>query len=130
MPEGDGGVLEGVLHVDESGFSAVDGYPDHVEAECCLLGLSNGEVVPGEGAYFGLFARGYRFERVAEVGTLAQLDLDEDEGIVLAQYQVELTVAGAVVPLDERVTAVLKVLQGEVLAPAPGGATLQGPTPA
>lgn len=55
---------------------------------------------------------------------------NQRQGIVLTKYQVELTVAGAVVPRDERVTAVLKVLQGEVLTPAPGGATLQGPTPA
>lgn len=50
MPEGDGGVLEGVLYVDESGFSAVDGYPDHVEAKRRLVGCAVGEVMLGEGS--------------------------------------------------------------------------------
>lgn len=84
MPEGDGEVLERVLYVHELGFSPVEGYPDHIEAECYLLGLSDGEIVPSEGAYFGLFARGYCLERVAEAGALAQFDLDENESIALA----------------------------------------------
>lgn len=50
LPEGAEGVLESVLHVDELGFSLADGYSDHIEAECCVVGLPNGEVVSGEGA--------------------------------------------------------------------------------
>ena len=95
-----------------------------------MLGLSGCEVVLGEGAQPGLFARGYCLEWVAEVGALAQFDLHKDEGIALVHDQVEFAVAGAVVTLDEGVALILEVLEGEVFAPAPGGAARQGPTPA
>ncbi len=116
--------------MDDSGRSLVEVDPDDVEAECAGLGLAGGEVVFGEGAYRGLFTRGHRLEWVAEGGGGAQLHLDEDEGIAVADDQVELAVAGAVVALDEGVAAALEVFEGEVLAPPSGGASLQAPTPA
>lgn len=111
-------------------FSAVERYPDHVEAEYGLPRPTNGEVVFGEGADRGLLARGYCLEGVAEVGALAEFDLDEDEGVALKDDKVEFAVAGTVVALDKGVAAVSEVFEGEVFAPAAGGALLQGPTPA
>jgi hypothetical protein len=125
-----GNALEGVLHVNHLRCSPVEGDTHHVEAEGFGLGLPLYEVLLGEGANRCLFAGGHRLEWVAEGRAGAQLHLDKDEGIAVAQDQVELAVTGAVVALDEGVAALLEILEGEILAPPPGGPFLQAPTPA
>jgi hypothetical protein len=103
---------------------------DYVEAygfEGVVLG---GQVSFGEGADGPLLARGDRVERVPVSRSTAQLHLDEDEGALVAQDQVQLSEAGAVVALDELVALLGQVTKREVFAPGPNGASAQGPTPA
>ena len=44
----------------------------------------------GNGAYGVLFAEGDGFQWISEAGGAPQLDFHEDEGVVLASYQVDL----------------------------------------
>jgi hypothetical protein len=132
--------LERVLHVYDVGGVALEVDADDVEAQCAGLEASLLQVDSGQGAELRLFAGGYGLEGVSEGGALAQLHLDEDEGtalagaiagaIAVAEDQVDLTVAGAVVAFDEGVAESLEVFEGEVLAEPSGGAAVQGPTPA
>jgi site-specific DNA recombinase len=55
---------------------------------------------------------------------------NQDEGVVLAHYQVDLPSPSSVVALHKRVTVLDQVAQGEVFTPCPGGFVLQSPTPA
>ena len=55
---------------------------------------------------------------------------NQDEGVVLAHYQVDLPAPGPVVAIDECVTVLDQVAQREVLTPCAGGSVLQSPTPA
>jgi hypothetical protein len=55
---------------------------------------------------------------------------NQDEGVFLAQDQVELPVAGAVVPFDELVPLLRQVAQRELFAPRAGEPVAQPPTPA
>jgi hypothetical protein len=71
----------------------------------------------GYGAQGVLFAGGYGLQWTSEAGTAPQLDLHEDEGVVLAHYQVDLPSPSSVVALHERVTVLDQVAQGEVFTP-------------
>ena len=64
-----------------------------------------------------LFAGGYSLQWISEAGTAPQLDLHEDEGVVLAHYQVDLPSPSSVIALHERVTVLDQVAQGEVFTP-------------
>ena len=55
---------------------------------------------------------------------------DQDEGVLLAHYQVDLSAPGPVVALDERVVVLDQVPQGEVFTPCPWWFVSQSPTPA
>jgi len=55
---------------------------------------------------------------------------NQDEDVLLAQDQVQLPVAGAVVPFDELVPPPRQVAQGELFAPRAGEPVAQPPTPA
>ena len=69
-------------------------------------------------------------ERVTEARPAPQLYLDEDDGVVLAHYQVDLPAPGPVVARDELVTVPDQIAQREIFTPSPGGLVLQSPTPA
>jgi hypothetical protein len=71
----------------------------------------------GYGAQGVLFAGGYSLQWISEAGTAPQLDLHEDEGVVLAHYQVDLPSPSSVIALHERVTVLDQVAQGEVFTP-------------
>ncbi len=73
--------LESVLDVTHAGRALVQEYPYDVEPHGIEGWLSNEEVVFGQGADLGLFARGDGLKRVSEAGPAAQLYLDEDEYI-------------------------------------------------
>ena len=103
---------------------------DHVESQGVVVWASSVEVVFGDGAQGALLAGGDGFERVSVAGSAPQLDLDEDEGVILADYQVDLPAPRPVVALDKLVTVPDQVAQGEVLTPCTGGSVLQSPTPA
>ena len=55
---------------------------------------------------------------------------NQDEGVLLAHYKVDLSAPGPVVALDERVMVLDQVTQGEVFTPWPWGYVVQAPTPA
>jgi len=103
---------------------------DHVEPQCIEVRFSGIEVMLGDGAQGALLAGCDGFERVSVAGSAPQLDLDEDEGVVLAHYQVDLPAPGPVVAIDEWVPVLDQVAQREVLTPCAGGSVLQSPTPA
>jgi hypothetical protein len=111
-------------------FGSVGEDTDHVEAQGVVVWSPGVEVVFGDGAQGVLLAGGDGLEWVSEAGTAPQLDLHEDEGVVLAHYQVDLPAPSPIVALDERVTVLDQVAQGEVFTPCPGGFVLQSPTPA
>ena len=72
-----------------AGWPVTVGEDTHdVEADGVEGWVSFREVLLGEGADGALFAGCYGLEGVAEAGATAQLDLDEDEGVALAQDQV------------------------------------------
>ena len=102
----------------------------HVEPQGVVTWFLDVEVVFGDGAQGALFAGGDGFEWVPEAGPAPQLHFDEDKGVVLAHYQVDLPAPGPVVPIDEGVTVLYQVAQREVLTPCSGGSVLQSPTPA
>jgi hypothetical protein len=116
--------------VDQAGRPFPEEYPDDVEAHGVEVRLLLRQVPFGQGAYGCLLAGGDRFERVSVSRTPSQLDLDEDEGVFVAQDQVQLPEAGAVVAFDELVAPLRQVAQREAFAPRAGGAFAQGPTPA
>lgn len=103
---------------------------DHVETRGIESRLSLRQVLPGEGAYGGLLARGDGVERVSVACPPSQFDLNEDEGRSLAEDEIQLPVAGPVVALDQLVATVGQVPQREVLTPRAARTFAQGPTPA
>ena len=103
---------------------------DHVESQGVVVWSSGVEVVFGDGAQGALLAGSDGLEWVSVAGSAPQLHFDEDERFVLADYQVDLPSPGPIVALDELVSVLDQVAQGEVLAPGPGRFVLQSPTPA
>ena len=103
---------------------------DHIEAQGIELRLSGVEVAFGHGAQGVLLAGGDGFQWVSEAGPASQLDFNEDQGVVITDYQVDLSAPRPVVTLDERVTVLDQVPQGEVFTPCPWGFVVQSPTPA
>jgi hypothetical protein len=122
--------LKGVLYVDDAWRADAEEYTDDVKAEGIEIRLSPGEVLLGQGADGGLLAGGDGLEWMPETDAPAQLHFDEDEGILMAQDQIQLAVTGAVVALDEGVAPPLKVAQRELFAPRPREPVVQPPTPA
>ncbi len=55
---------------------------------------------------------------------------NQDERVILAHYQVDLPAPCPVVALDECVTVLDQVAQGEVFTPCSGRSVFQSPTPA
>lgn len=104
-------------------------YADHVEAQRVEAWAPIEEVSLGQGADGGLFAGGDGFERMPEAYSPAQFHFDEDEGVSVAQDQVQLPVAGAIVALDELVALARQVAQRELFAPRAGEPGAQGSTP-
>jgi hypothetical protein len=102
---------------------------DHVESQGVVMWSSSVKVVFGDGAQGVLLAGGDGLEWVSVAGSAPQLDLDEDEGVILANYQVDLPAPGPVVALDELVAVLDQVAQREVLTPGAGGFMFQSPTP-
>jgi hypothetical protein len=84
----------------------------------------------GYGAESVLLAVGDGFQWVSVSGPAPQLDFHEDEGVAVADYQVDFSAPGSVVALDECVTVLDQVAQCEVFTPCPGGFVFQSPTPA
>ena len=82
---------------------------DCVEAQGVEGWVAVGDVVCGEGADGISFACGYCLKGIPEAGSAAQFDLDEDEGVVFADDQVDLPVARPVVAFDEGVSPAGKV---------------------
>jgi hypothetical protein len=113
-----------------AGFGSVGEDTDHVEAQGVVVCSSGVEVVFGYRAQGVLFAGGNGLQWISEAATAPQLDLHEDEGVILAHYQVDLPSPSPIVALHERVTVMDQVAQGEVFTPCPGGFVLQSPTPA
>ena len=103
---------------------------DHVEAQGVEGWFSGVEVVFGYGADGALLVVGDGFQGISVAGRAPQLYLDENEGVVFANYQVDLPAPGSVVALEERVTVLDQIAQREVFTPCPGGFILQSPTPA
>ena len=120
-----------MLDVAQLWRASVEQDPHGVEAKVFGLEVSFREVVFGEGTDRGSFARGNRLERVTVGGAAPQFDLHEDQGRAVAQDQVDLAVARAVVALYEDEAPLFEVRERQVLAPPSGGAfSLQGATPA
>jgi hypothetical protein len=69
-------------------------------------------------------------EWVSEAGPAPQLHFDEDEGIVMADDQVDLPTTCPVIALDKRVTVPYQEAQGKILTPRAERFVLQSPTPA
>ena len=109
--------LEGILDVAHADVVPVDEYADDIESQGVEVRVIVGEVLLGETTQGGLFMGRDGFQRVTEADPASKFHFDEDEEFVLAQYQVELTVARPVVALDELVAAAGHVLQREVLTP-------------
>jgi hypothetical protein len=122
--------LKCVLDVMHPDLGSVGKDADHVEPQGLEVWFSGVEVVFGYESQGVLLAGGYCFEWVSEAGPAPQLDFDEDQGVVLAHYQVDLPAPGSVVALDECVTVLDQVAQREVFTPCSGGFVLQSPTPA
>ena len=101
---------------------------DHVEAHGLEVWLCGVEVVFGYGAQGILLAGGDGFQWVSEAGPTPQLDFHKDEYVVLEHYQVNLPAPGPVVTLQECVTVLDQVAQGE--SSCPWGFVFQSPTPA
>jgi hypothetical protein len=116
--------------VDEARSALADEYADDVEAHGIEVWLLLGQVSFCERADGGLLASGDRIERATEARPPAQLHLGKDDSIAVAQYQVYLAEAGAVVAFDELVALLGEVTQRELLAPRAGGTFVQRRTPA
>jgi hypothetical protein len=102
----------------------------HVETHRVEGRLLLGQEAFGEAPYYRLLARGDGVERVSIARSAAQLHLDENEDVCVAQDQVQLPEARTVVALDELVASLRQVTQREVFAPGAGGLSAQGSTPA
>jgi electron transfer flavoprotein alpha subunit len=99
----------------------IEGHADHVEAQVArsrsIVALD--EPGGGHAANLALLARGDRLERRSGVRVdTAGLDLDEDDRRVVADDEVELPEAGAVVAGEQAVAETLEVLERKVLAEA------------
>ena len=116
--------------MEEARCALADEYADDVEAHGIEVWLLLGQVSFCERADGGLLASGDRVEGATEARPPAQLHLGKDDSIAVAQYQVYLAEAGAVVALDELVALPGEVTQRELLAPGAGGAFVQVRTPA
>ena len=116
--------------MDEARSALADEYADDVEAHGIEVRLLLGQVSFCERADGGLLASGDRVERATEARPPAQLHLGKDDSISVAQYQVYLAEAGAVVALDELVALLRQVAKSELFAPRAGGTIAQGLTPA
>jgi hypothetical protein len=116
--------------VDEPWSALSHEYAHHIEAHRVEVRLLLGQEAFGEAPNYGLLARGDGVERVSIARSAAQLHLDEHEGVCVAQDQVQLPEARAVVALDELVALLRQVTQREVFAPGASGLSAQGPTPA
>jgi len=103
---------------------------DHVESQGVEARFSGVEVVLGDGAQGLLLAGGDGLEWVSEAGPAPQLHFDEDEGIVMADDQVDLPTTCPVIALDKRVTVPYQEAQGKILTPRAERFVLQSPTPA
>ncbi len=123
-------LLEGVFDVLQAVLAGPGEDTHDVEADGVEGRFSFGEIKLGQGAEGILFAGSDGLEWAAEAGSSAQLDLDEDEGGALAHDEVDLSVTRAVIALDELVAASHQVAQRQLLAPLPGRAPAQAPTPA
>ena len=121
---------ERVLDVMYTDLGPVGEDADHVEPQGFEVWPSGVEVVFGYGAQGILLAGGDGFQWVSEAGPAPQLDFHEDEGVVFAHYQVDLPAPGPVVTLEECVTVLDQVAQGEVFTPCPWGFVFQSLTPA
>jgi hypothetical protein len=95
-------------------------HPDHAEAYAVEIWFAVVEVLFGEPAEGGLLAWRHGFERVAEAGCATQFHLDKNEGVFIADDQVDLATARPVVAFDEPVAAPGQVAQREVLTPRSG----------
>ena len=121
---------EGVLDVIYADFRPLGEDTDHVEAHGLEVWLCGVEVMFGYGAQGILLAGGDGFQWVSEAGPAPQLDFHKDEYVVLEHYQVNFPAPGPVVTLQECVTVLDQVAQGEVFTPCSRGFILQYPTPA
>jgi hypothetical protein len=92
---------ERVLDVMQSDLGPVGEDADHVEAQVLEGWFSGVEVVFGYGADGALLVVGDGFQGISVAGRAPQLYLDENEGVVFAHYQVDLSAPGPVVALDE-----------------------------
>jgi hypothetical protein len=99
------GALESVLYVIYAQFASAGEDSDHVETQGVEVWLVVGEVLLGEAAEDLLFTRGYGFEGVSEAGRTAEFHFYEDERVIVADDQVDLTAASPVVARDEPVAA-------------------------
>lgn len=122
--------LKSVHNVVQLGHAPIEQDAHGIEAHVLGIELSFREVLFGEGTDRRSLAWSDGFEGVPVSGAGSELDLDEDERRAVAKDQVDLAPARAVIALDEVESAVLEKLEREVLAPPPGGASLQLPTPA
>ena len=122
-------MLESVFDVIYAQSVAAGEDSDHVEAQGVEVWLVEGEVLLGEAAEGLLFTRRYGFEGVAEAGRAAELHFDEDEGVFVANDQVDLSAACSVVALYEAIAPPGQVAQREVLPPRSGGLSLVSPPP-
>jgi hypothetical protein len=120
---------ERVLDVMQADLGPVGEDADHVEAQGVEGWVSGVEVVFGYGADGTLLVVGDGFQGTSVAGRASQLYLDEDEGVVFANYQVDLSAAGPVVAIEKCVTVLDQIAQREVFTPCPGGFILQSPTP-
>ncbi len=102
----------------------------HVEAEGIEIECLVGQVLFCHKADCPLFAWRYRFEGGSVGGAAAEFYLDDDEGVYVAEDQVEFTTAGAVVALHDLVPFADEVAAGDLLAEVAGGPVVQAPTPA
>ena len=116
--------------MEEARCALADEYADDVEAHGIEVHFRPGQVVFCEAADGGLFSGGDGVERATEARPPAQLNLGKDDSIAVAQYQVYLAEAGAIIALDELVALPGEVTQRELLAPRAGGTFAQGRTPA
>jgi len=122
--------LEGILHVFYTYAISFNEDAYDVKAHGVEVWLVIGEVLFGERAEGGLLAGRYGFQWVAEGRRLAELHFYEDEGFIVADYEVYFAATLPVVAFDEPVTAPGKVAQREVLAPRARRLACQSPTPA
>ena len=101
-------------------FGTVGQDTDHIEAQSLEGWCSGVEVVFGYGADGALLVVGDGFQRVSEACTAPQLHFHEDYCVVFAHYKVDLPAPRPVVALEERVTVLYQVAQGEIFTPCPG----------